>query len=73
MHHIGRGTTTAAATRDDDPGPAPFAGVDLLPLESLDGRPLDFLGVPGLDAASFPRRAPPSLLGDEERQAIHGV
>src|SRR5262249_15627343 len=56
-----------------DPSPAPFAGVDLLPLEPLDARPLDFLGVPGLDAASFPRRAPPSLLGDEERQAIHGV
>jgi len=56
-----------------EPPPTLSAGVDLLPLESLDGRPLDFLGVPGLDAASFPRRAPPSLLGDEERQAIHGV
>jgi RecB family exonuclease len=63
----------AAAGLSIEPAPAPSGGVDLLPLESLDGRPLDFLGVPGLDAASFPRRAPPSLLGDEERQAIHGV
>ena len=48
-------------------------GVDVVPLESLDGRPLDFLGVAGIDATSFPRRAPASLLSDEERQAIHGV
>jgi len=63
----------AAAPLAIDLPPSLSAGVDLLPLEGLDGRPLDFLGVPGLDAASFPRRAPPSLLGDEERQAIHGV
>ncbi|HEY1417335.1 MAG TPA: PD-(D/E)XK nuclease family protein [Myxococcaceae bacterium] len=48
-------------------------GIDLLPLDALDGRPLDFLGVAGLDAARFPRGGEPSLLGDEERQAIHGV
>jgi len=48
-------------------------GVDVLPLESLGQRSFAFLGVAGLDAASLPRRAPPPLLGDEERQAIHGV
>jgi len=53
-------------------GGAP-GGIDLLPLDALDGRPLDFLGVAGLDAASFPGGGEPSLLGDEERQAIHGV
>ena len=52
---------------------APLGGVLVLPLDALDGRPLDFLGIAGLDAASFPRRSRPSLLGDEERQAIHGV
>ena len=48
-------------------------GVDVLLLESLGQRRLAFLGIAGLDAASFPRRPGPSLLGEEERQAIHGV
>lgn len=48
-------------------------GVDVLPLASLAERRLAFLGIAGLDAASVPRRSEPSLLGDEERQAIHGV
>ena len=61
----------AAATLEFEPPTALVGGVHVLPLEALDGRPLDFLGVAGLDAASFPRRARPSLLGDEERQAIH--
>jgi len=63
----------AAARLRVESAPGMAGGVDVLPLEALDGRPLDFLGVAGLDAASFPRRAEPSLLGDEERQAIHGV
>ena len=63
----------AAATLVIEPPTALVVGVHVLPLEALDGRPLDFLGVAGLDAASFPRRGRPSLLGDEERQAIHGV
>jgi len=63
----------AAATLPVEFAPGAGAGIDVLPLESLDGRPLDFLGVAGVDAASFPRRAPASLLGDEDRQAIHGV
>ncbi|HET6983756.1 MAG TPA: PD-(D/E)XK nuclease family protein, partial [Myxococcaceae bacterium] len=54
-------------------GPGAPGGIDLFPLERLDGRPLDFLGVAGLDATSFPGAGEPSLLGDEERQAIHGV
>jgi RecB family exonuclease len=63
----------AAATLPVELAPGAPAGIDVLPLESLDQRPLDFLGVAGIDTASFPRRAPASLLGDEERQAIHGV
>jgi len=63
----------AASSLPVELGPGSPGGVDVLPLESLEGRPLAFLGVAGLDAASFPRRADPSLLGDEERQAIHGV
>ena len=63
----------AASALPIELAPGAARGVDVLPLESLDGRPLDFLGVAGLDAASFPRRPAPSLLGDEERQAIHGV
>ncbi|HVP62062.1 MAG TPA: PD-(D/E)XK nuclease family protein [Myxococcaceae bacterium] len=61
----------AAARLPVELAPGLPGGVDVLLLESLDGRPLDFLGVAGLDATSFPRRAEPSLLGDEERQAIH--
>jgi RecB family exonuclease len=63
----------AAGRLDLECAPGRPGGVDVLPLEELDGRPLDFLGVAGLDAASFPRRGEPSLLGDDERQAVHGV
>ena len=54
-------------------GPGVPGGVDVLPLESLGQRRFAFLGIAGVDAASLPRRAAPALLGDEERQAIHGV
>jgi len=70
---FGRWLADAAARLPVECAPGLPGGIDLLPLESLDGRPLDFLGVAGLDAASFPRRAQPALLGDDERQAIHGV
>ena len=54
-------------------GPGTPGGVAVVPLEELDGTPLDFVAVAGLDAASFPRRVDAFLLGDEERQAVHGV
>ena len=63
----------AASTLVVESSTSLVGGVHVWPLEALDGRPLDFLGIAGLDAASFPRRSGPSLLGDEERQSIHGV
>ena len=54
-------------------GPGAPGGIDVLPLEELPGRPLAFVGIAGLDAASFPRRGEPPLLSEEEREAIHAV
>ena len=63
----------AAADLPVSVGPGAPGGVDVLPLESLGQRSFAFLGIAGVDAASLPRRSAPALLGDEERQAIHGV
>src|SRR5215472_12181371 len=52
----------AAADLPVDSGPGAPGGVDVLPLEALEERRLAFLGVAGLDATSFPRRAEPALL-----------
>jgi RecB family exonuclease len=63
-----------AASELPVPGPpgAP-GGIDVLPLEALAGRRLAFVGLAGMDAESFPRRAPPALLTDDERAAVNGL
>ena len=64
----------AAAQLPVECGPGAPGGVEVVTLDALGGGPgAAFLGVAGLDVASVPRRAEPPLLGDEERQAIHGV
>src|SRR5262249_44599320 len=53
--------------------PGAPGGIDVLPLDALAGRRLAFVGLSGMDAESFPRRAPPGLLADDERAAVNGV
>ena len=63
----------AAAEVPVEGPPGVPGGIDVLPLEALAGRQLDFLGVVGLDAETFPRRAPAALLADDERTAVNGL
>jgi RecB family exonuclease len=63
----------AAAELPVEGPPGAPGGIDVLPLEALAGRRLDFAGVVGMDAESFPRRAPAALLADDERAAVNGL